>query len=545
MKRILALVLAASLLLSLVVFSAGAEEDKKVLHWFIGGEVTTVDTGKVYDTISGEAVFLIADPLYRLDENADPVPNLAVALPEISEDGLTVTVTIRDDAKYVDGTPVKAQDIVYATQRIFDPAVGSQNSSVADIKNGAAVRAGEVAVEELGVKALSDTVVEFTLSGADPYITKKLADTSYSPIPQAFAEAQGEGYALSADALLSAGPFVLSGWTGTEISWSYVKNPNYWDAENVYFDEIIYQVVKDQNTALNLYEAGQIDGVNVDSDFIPLYEGQEDLVKINTLRMTNLEFNINSLQGDGSYTPHPVLSNENIRKALVYGIDREELCSAVLNGAAAPAVGVIPNGIAASPDGESVKDSFGTLVYTDLEAAQEYFKKGLEELGVDSVELRLVTSDTDESIKIGTYLQSAYQTNLPGLTINLANVPSSVRFAEMMGYNFDLALGGWTGDYDPTSYPNQFETSYEHNHAKWFSDELTAIINALKNEDGTDFAARWEHLRQANQYLVDNAITIPLEQAVKGYLVNTKLQNYITHQLGYSVFDLSRAYFAE
>ena len=543
MKRLAAVIVSLALILSL--FSVSYAEDKKVLHWFIEGEVTTMDTSKVYDTISGEAVFLFADPLYRLDENADPQPNLAVALPEISEDGTVYTITIRDNAKYANGTPVKAADIVYAIQRIFDPAVGSQNSSVTGIKNRTAVRAGELPVEELGVKALSDTVVEITLEAADPYFTKKLADTSYSPIPKAFAEEKGEGYALNADALLSAGPFVLSGWTGTEISWSYVKNPYYWDAENVYFDEIVYQVVKDQNTALNLYEAGQLDGVKVDSDFIPLYEGQPDLIKINTLRMTNLELNINQLQGDGSYTPHPILSNENIRKALLYGIDREELCNDVLNGAAAPAVGVIPNGIASSPDGQSVAESFGKLVPFDLEAAQAYLKKGLEELGVDSVKLRLVTSDTDESIKIGTYLQSEIQENLSGVIIDLANVPSSVRFAEMMGYNFDLALGGWTGDYDPTSYPNQFETNYEHNHAKWVSEELTGLINALNDKDGNDFSARWEHLRQANQYLIDNAVVVPLEQAVKGYLINTSLTGYITHQLGYSVFDLTRASFAE
>ncbi len=543
MKRLTAVIVSLALILSL--FSVSYAEDKKVLHWFIEGEVTTMDTSKVYDTISGEAVFLFADPLYRLDENADPQPNLAVALPEISEDGTVYTITIRDNAKYANGTPVKAADIVYAIQRIFDPAVGSQNSSVTGIKNRTAVRAGELPVEELGVKALSDTVVEITLEAADPYFTKKLADTSYSPIPKAFAEEKGEGYALNADALLSAGPFVLNGWTGTEISWSYVKNPYYWDAENVYFDEIVYQVVKDQNTALNLYEAGQLDGVKVDSDFIPLYEGQPDLIKINTLRMTNLELNINQLQGDGSYTPHPVLSNENIRKALLYGIDREELCNDVLNGAAAPAVGVIPNGIASSPDGQSVAESFGVLVSFDKDAAQAYLAKGLEELGVTSVKLRLVTSDTDEAIKIGTYLQSELQETLPGLIIDLANVPSSVRFAEMMGYNFDLALGGWTGDYDPTSYPNQFETNYEHNHAKWVSEELTGLISKLNDEDGNDFAARWEHLRQANQYLIDNAVVVPLEQAVKGYLINTSLTGYITHQLGYSVFDLTRASFAE
>jgi oligopeptide transport system substrate-binding protein len=543
MKRLAAVIVSLALILSL--FSVSYAEDKQVLHWFFEGEVTTMDTSKVYDTISGEAVFLFADPLYRLDENADPQPNLAVALPEISEDGTVYTITIRDNAKYANGDPVKAADIVYAIQRIFDPAVGSQNSSVTGIKNRTAVRAGELPVEELGVKALSDTVVEITLEAADPYFTKKLADTSYSPIPKAFAEEKGEGYALNADALLSAGPFVLNGWTGTEISWIYVKNPYYWDAENVYFDEIVYQVIKDQNTALNLYEAGQLDGVKVDSDFIPLYEGQPDLFKINTLRMTNLELNINQLQGDGSYTPHPVLSNENIRKALLYGLDREELCNDVLNGAAAPAVGVIPNGIASSPDGQSVAESFGKLVPFDLEAAQAYLKKGLEELGVDSVKLRLVTSDTDESIKIGTYLQSEIQENLSGVIIDLANVPSSVRFAEMMGYNFDLALGGWTGDYDPTSYPNQFETNYEHNHAKWVSEELTGLISKLNDEDGNDFAARWEHLRQANQYLIDNAVVVPLEQAVKGYLINTSLTGYITHQLGYSVFDLTRASFAE
>ena len=217
----------------------------------------------------------------------------------------------------------------------------------------------------------------------------------------------------------------------------------------------------------------------------------------------------------------------------------------MLNDAAVPAVGVIPNGIATSPEGKSVAEDFGTLVYTDIPAAQEYFKKGLEELGVDGIELRLVTSDTDESIKIGTYLQSAYETNLPGLTINLANVPASVRFDEMMSFQFDLALGGWTGDYDPTSYPNQFEASYAHNHAQWKAQELTDLINALNNEDGTDFAARWEHLRQANQHLIDNAVVIPLEQEVKGYLVNPALEGYVTHQLGNSVFDLTRAYFAD
>ena len=531
MKRLFAIFVSAALLLSALTASAFADE-QKVLHWYIEGEITTMDSGKTYDTLSGEAVAYFADSLYRLDQNAEPVPNLAAALPEISEDGLTVTVTIGDDAYYANGEKIVAANIEYAVQRVFDPAVGSQNTSIASIKNKDAVRASE-----LGVKALSDTVIEFTLEAPDPYIVKKLADTAYTPVNRAFAEEKGDQYGLSADALLSSGPFVLTDWTGADISWKYVKNPYYWDAENIYFDEITITVVKDANTAINLYEAGQLDGVLLTTDFVAYYEGTEDLVKIPSLRMTNLELGISATEA---------LQNLNILKALLYGLDREELCSAVLNGAAVPAVGAIPDGIATNPEtGASVAEDFGVLVYTDIEAAQRYFAAGLEELGLSSLTLRLVTSDTDESVKIGTYLKSAYETNLPGLTIDLANVPSSVRFEEMMSYNFALALGGWTGDYDPTSYPNQFEASYPHNHGQWDAQELTDLFNALNNEDGTDFAARWEHLRQANQHLIDNVVVVPLEQAVNNYLVNPSLKGYITRQLGSGAFDLTRAYFGE
>lgn len=86
MKRFFAIILTAVLLASVSV-NAFAEEEK-VLHWYIDGEITTMDSGKTYDILSREAVAYFADTLYRLDENAEPIPNLAVALPEISEDGL-------------------------------------------------------------------------------------------------------------------------------------------------------------------------------------------------------------------------------------------------------------------------------------------------------------------------------------------------------------------------------------------------------------------------------------------------------------------------
>ncbi len=509
----------------------------KILNWVAPGEVTTMDSGKSYDTISSEQIDFHADPLYRINENNEAIPNLAVALPEVSDDGLTATVEIRDNAKFSNGDRITAADIVYAAQRVVDPATGSQSANdLTYIKNAAEIIAGTLKPEELGVKALSDTKLEFTLVAPNSYLNTTLSDTLLAPVSKKFVEEQGENYGLTSDALLASGPYVLKEWNGTDISWKYEKNPYYWDADNIYFDEINIQIVKEVATGANLYEAGELDGTKVTGEYITLYRGKEDLVSVQTLRMTNLELGISS---------NKYLQNENLRKALLYALNREELSASILNGDGVPSVGVIPNGIAVNPDnGKSIAEDFGVLVYTDVEKAQQFFKQAQQELGTDSITLRLVTSDSDESIKIGQYLQSIYETNLPGLKIDLANVPASVRFEEMMSYQFELALGGWTGDFDPTSYVKQHEESFEHNHSQWKSEELKSLVAALETRDGTDFTKRWEHLREANQYLIDNAVVVPIVQAAQSYLINPRLKGYVTHVLGTPI-DITRAYFED
>lgn len=537
MKRFVSVLLAALLLGALVLPASAQESAKKVLNWVAPGEVTTMDSGKSYDVISSEEISFFAEPLYRVDQNNEVIPALAVELPTVSEDGLTVKIKIRDNAGYSNGTKIVAADVVYAAQRVVDPKTGSQSANeLTYLKNAAEIIEGKLSVEDLGIKALSDTELEITLVAPNSFINTELTTTLLAPVNKEFALAQGDQYGLTADSLLASGPFTLKDWTGTNIAWKFEKNPNYWDAANIYFDQINIQVVKEVATGVNLYEAGQLDGTSVSGDYIALYRGTQDLVSIQTLRMTNVELGISS---------NPLLQNINLRKALTLAVDRQELASAILNESGIPAVGVIPDGIAVSPtDGKSIKEDFGEQVFTDVAKAQELFAAALTELNVSAVTLRLVTSDTDESIKVGQYLQSVWQTNLPGLTIDLANVPSSVRFEEMMSYKFDLALGGWTGDYDPTSYVEQHEASFEHNHSQWKSQELTDLVKALKTTDGTDFAKRWEHLRQANQYLIDNAVLIPLVQAAKTYLINPKLKGYVTHVLGTSI-DVTRAYIEE
>ncbi|GHV69541.1 peptide ABC transporter substrate-binding protein [Spirochaetia bacterium] len=533
-------VLLGFLALPALVFAGGKKDSQaagapKVLNWVSQGEITTMDSGKSYDTLSWEQIEFFNESLFKIDGNNEPVPALAQALPEISADGLTVTVTLREGIRFSDGSPITADDFVYGARRVVDPAVGSQSARrLTYIKNGAEIIAGDQRPETLGIRALAPNKLEINLVAPNPYINWELASVIIAPVSRKFAESKGANYGLSAENLLASGPFVLTGWNGANISWSYVKNPHYWDAKNIYFDEIKIQVVKEVATGVALYEAGSLAGAPVSGEHLSVYRGAPDLVEVQTLRMTNLELGVSS---------NKALQNINLRKALLLAVNREELATAILNGDGVPAVGAIPNGIAVSPvNGKSIKDDFGTLVKFDAAQARQFLTQALRELSLNQITLRLVTSDNDEGIKVGQYLQSVYETNLPGLKIDLANVPASVRFQEMMSYKFDLALGGWTGEFNPATYPKQFETSNEHNHGKWVSPELTNLINALETTDGTNFALRWDHLRQANQYLIDNAVVVPLVQASKSYLVNPKLKGYVVHVLGTPI-DITRAHF--
>ena len=126
MKKIIALSLALLLMLGLLTASAAAQDTaaKKVLNWVAPGEVTTMDSGKSYDVISSEEISFFAEPLYRVNQNNEVIPALAIELPKISEDGLTISIKLRDNAKYADGTVIVAADVVYAAQRVVDPATG-------------------------------------------------------------------------------------------------------------------------------------------------------------------------------------------------------------------------------------------------------------------------------------------------------------------------------------------------------------------------------------------------------------------------------------
>jgi ABC-type oligopeptide transport system, periplasmic component len=514
-----------------------AEKAPQVLNWIIASELPTADSVKSYDTLSSSQIEIFAEGLYKIDGNNQTVPVLATGDPEISEDGLTYTIKLRDGLKWSNGDPLTANDFVFAWRRLFDPATGAQNASTYfNIKNAQAINEGKKPKEELGVEAVSNTELKITLEYPDTYFTASLSSVNLFPQNEAFVTAKGEAYGTNSENTLGNGPFVLTNWDGTGLAWSYVKNEHYWDKENIKLDQINIQVVKETGTGINLYESGAVDVASLSGEYIAQYINHPEYLSVLTLTDSNLELGISS---------NKVLQNENFRKAISLVINRDELVNNVLIDGSRPLTGIVPKGIAVNPEtGVDFSDEAGALVTTDVEEGKRLWEQAKKELGTDKVKLELIASDTDAAKKTSQYLQSQLETNLPGVTIELSNVPAKVRFEKMMSYKFDLALGGWTGDFDPVSYLNLLYSTYEHNHAQFKDATYDALITKIKTVDSTDPATRWKDMQEAQKYILAKAPIVPLYQGASNYLIKSKVKGIVTHNLG-TPLEITRAYIEE
>ncbi|MBJ6364322.1 ABC transporter substrate-binding protein [Paenibacillus sp. GCM10012307] len=504
------------------------------LNWIIAAEVPTADSVKSYDRVSSSQIEIFAEGLYKIDGDNKTVPVLATGDPVISEDGLTYTIQLRSGLKWSNGEPLTAKDFVYAWKRLFDPNTAAQQASTYyNIKNAQAINEGKAALDTLGIEAVSDTELKVTLEYPDTYFTSSLTSVNLFPQNEKFVTEKGDAYGSSSENTLGNGPFNLTNWDGTGLTWSFTKNEHYWDKDNIKLDKINIQVVKEVGTGINLYESGAVDVAELSGEYISQYINNPEYVTVSALSASNVELGISS---------NKFLQNENLRKALSLVVNREELVKNVLIDGSLPLTGIVPKGIAVNPDnGTDFADEAGVLAKTDVEEGKRLWELAKQELGTDKITFELITSDHDAAKKTSQYLQSQFETNLPGLKIEVSNVPTKVRFEKMMSYKFDLALGGWTGDFDPVSYLNLFYSTYEHNHAKYKDETYDALITKIKTEDSVNPQQRWKDLQEAQKLALSKAVVIPLYQGASNYLIKSKVKGVVTHNLG-TPLEITRAY---
>lgn len=510
--------------------AAGDMDSEQVLNLIESAEIPTMDSAIAEDAVAFNILNNVNEGLFRLNQENLAEPALADGEPEVSEDGLTYTFKLRD-AKWSNGEAVTANDFVFSWQRAVDPATGSPYGPymmAGTILNAAQIAAGEMDKAELGVKAVDEKTLEVTLERPTPYFMSLMAFGTFYPQNEAFVTEKGDAYASNSENILYNGPFTLTNWDGTGLTWSMEKNPEYWDAETVKLETINVDVVKEPATAVNLYTSGEKDRAGLSGEFAMQYANDEDLVT--ELEPTVFYFKFNQ-ERNGEATP---LANVNIRKALAQGFNKQDLVDVVLANGSLPANYLVPTEFTFDENDADFRDVNGDMLPFDAEAAKEAWATGLKELGVEEITLEILGGDTETAKNMDAYMKEQLETNLEGLTINLKAVPFGVRLELDEAMDYEIQTSGWGPDYqDPMTFIDLFVTGSAQNKMGFTNPEYDALVESAKGELATDAAARWEAMAQAEKILIeDEAVIAPIYQRGLMSLQKPYVNNIITHPFG-------------
>lgn len=511
--------------------SGSSSGSKKTINWEESAESPTMDLSKATDVTSFNQLGNVEEGLYRLGKN-NKVENALATDTKVSKDGKTWTFTLRD-SKWSDGSKLTAKDFVYSWRRTVNPKTASQYAYLFEgIHNATKISNGKAPVNSLGVKAEGDNKLVVTLDKRIPYFKLLMGFPLFYPQSQKAVEKYGSKYGTASKYMVYNGPFVQTGWTGSNLSWKLKKNNNYWDKKAVKLDTINYSVQKTPSTAYNLYQSNKIDAVVLDAQ-------QTKQLKNNsgyTLRDTAATFYLQYNQ------KRKIFQNENLRKAISMSINRKALGNA-LGGSNTPATSLTAKGVV-NHDGKDWASVVGNKEYTQYNPseAKKLFNKALKELGVKSVSFSILSDDTDPGKKTTETLQSQIEENLKGAKVSVANVPFKTRLSRSVAGNFDIVVSGWSADFaDPISFVDLFTSKNAQNNGKWSNSQYDKLIADSKTTADTN--KRWDDLQKAEQILLNEQGISPLYYKTEAWLVRPSIKGIVYNGAGLN-YNFKNAYVA-
>ncbi|MGB8455438.1 MAG: peptide ABC transporter substrate-binding protein [Anaerocolumna sp.] len=496
-----------------------------ILNVHFDVEVASMDPQIATDGTSFEVLAAVTEGLYSIDASGTPILAMAESVDK-SEDGLTYTFKLRD-AQWSNGTPVTANDFIYAWRRLVDPAVASEYAfimEIAGIQDATAISSGAMAANQLGVSAPDDKTLVVNLDVPVPFFESLMAFPSFLPVNEAFFTAAGDNFGTSPDTILSNGPFMVSSYEPAATTISLTKNPTYWDADKVSLDGIQYQVIKDSQQAMLSYQNGDLDIATLSGEQVEQFQADP-------------EFH-NTMAGYLWYiapnTKIAGLENLNLRKALALSYDKSAIVNNILKDGSLVADFAVPTLLATGPDGKDFRETTGTYLSTDKAKALEYWETAKKELGVSELNYSMIVEDTGSAMNVAQFIQSEIQTALPGITIELKTMPKKNRVERMQSGDFELGLTRWGPDYaDPMTYLDMWVTGNPNNYGFWSNAEYDAIIESAKKGDlALDTTARWDALKKAEGMVMDDTVIFPVYQKGEAVMIKSGVSGIEFHSVG-------------
>ena len=569
-------VLSAGLTFAAALFLAACGQsgsDTKTYSSTFSGNPTTFNYLLDYYADNTAIITNLVDGLLENDNHGNLVPSLAEDW-SVSSDGLTYTYKLRKDAKWftADGeeyAPVKAQDFVTGIKYAVDnksQAIDLIQNSIKGLNDY--ITGADSDFSKVGVKAIDDQTVEYTLVRPEPYWNSKTTNSILFPVNEEFLNSKGKDFGtLSPGSILYSGPYLLKDFT-SKSSIEYVKNPHYYDHDKVSIEHVklAYFDGSDQELTIRNFESGaySIAGVYPNSsNFAKTKEKYKNNIIYSLQDKTSWYFNFNVNRKAYNHTAkttdeqkkstETAVLNKNFRQAVNFALDRtaysaqsngEEAASKTLRNTLVPPTFVQ---VGDKTFGEVVASklvNYGTEwsdinladaqdAYFNKEKAQAKFEEAKKELASQGVtfpiHLDVAVDQTNKNAVTG--MNSVKQTLESVLGAD--NIVIDVQQLSTDDFNnvaflaptpadrdYDLNFDGWVGDYqDPSTYLNPFNAEdgfylkifgldAKEDKAKIASLGLDTYTKMLKDADSEnkDVVKRYEKYAEAQAWMIDNSL---------------------------------------
>jgi len=464
-----------------------AEAAEQVLNWNLGADPKTLDPGLNGASDGGHVINNTFEGLMREIEG-DLQPAMAESY-EVSEDKTTYTFTLREDLKWSDGEALTAYDFEYAWTRVLDPLTASEYSWIF----------GEANVDTF--EAVDETTFVVNLKAPTPWFLGLTSFYTFFPVREDMVDAKDDGlWAKDPELAVSNGPFVLTAYeTGSKLVLE--KNDHYWRADEVMLNKINAQMIVEASTALTAYQAGEL-------DVIMTVPGAE----IPGLIAEDPTFHIFPMLGTYYYSfnvTEPPMDDLKVRRALTLAIDRKAMVETVTKGGQLPAKTMIPTSLK-DAEGNVFQEMTGTYGIEDtatVEEAQALLAEAGYPDGEGFPELELLYNTGEGHQKVAVAIQEMWKENL-GIDISLRNQEWAVFQDTRTQGNFQIARGGWIGDYiDPLTFLGMFRSGSPMNYGKWENENYNQLLADSMTATGQE---RFEMLFEADKELMEDAVIIPI-----------------------------------
>jgi oligopeptide transport system substrate-binding protein len=474
-------------------------------------EPNSLDPQRVTSGAESRIVGELFAGLMQVGAQGEPLPGVADRW-SVSDDGLTWTFHLRP-TRWSDGTALTAEDFAYSIRRAVDPATGSELASLLYIiVNAAEANTRRSPLSAVGVRAIDPFVLEIHLTHPAPYLIDLATQPIMMPVPRQAIERWGESWTRP-EHFVGNGAYDLQAWRlGAQLH--VVKNPMYWDATGVCFDEINYFPTSDSLSAERQVAQSELD-INVDflSNRTALIRSKMPAYLHATpyLDTSYLVFN----------THDPALRDRRVRQALAMAIDTDFIARKVLSNHS-PATRFIPPGTA------RVLESQGAFWATwPLERRRSVARQLLAAAGYDAAHrLHVEIKYRDQPDPI--LYVPAIQMDWAAIAVDavLQQNESQVANAAYIQGDFEIGDAGFTADFnDPISFLLEFRSHAGGLNFSGFHNEIFEhLIDASENEVEVNDRSRL--LAQAEKILLDDAPIAPLYFGLSRALVNPDISGW-------------------